>query len=113
MKRLYGSKLRLVPCYEEYLMTLGEIEGILEMKNNHKRFLDCYKMSITVDFDGIDAPVEGIYVMLREYIMIKAFLETKGKMYNLILSVDRGVVGLARSIYLSLIQPYKKKMCWN
>ena len=35
---------------------------------NQKMFLECFTISITVDFDGIDAPVEGLYVALMEAI---------------------------------------------
>ena len=49
------------------------------MINNHKSFMDCYKTSLTVYFYGIGSPVLGISMMLREEIMKKFFLDTKGK----------------------------------
>ena len=46
-------------------MTIYEGEGILETIKKQKIFLEleCYKTSITIDFDGIYAPVEGLSVM--------------------------------------------------
>ena len=58
----------MLKCYEEDLMIMFEGESILEMINNKKISQDFYKTPISVDFDGIYAPVEGISVTLQEEI---------------------------------------------
>ena len=55
-------------------------EDILEMTNNHKIFLGCYKTSISINLYGIDSPSEGLIVTLCEVIMKKVFLDTNGKL---------------------------------
>ena len=63
------------------------------MINNQKIFLECYKTSITVDFDRIYAPVEYLYVTLKEAIIKKFLLDIKGKMKYLIIFVYNGGYG--------------------
>ena len=40
VKRFYGYKLQLVPCYKEYMMTINEVEFRLEMIKNYKKLLE-------------------------------------------------------------------------
>ena len=71
-------------------------EDILLMTKNQKIFLECYKTSIFVDLYGIDAPSEGLTVTLYEFITKKGYLDTNGKMQNLIISVDWGRYGMVK-----------------
>ena len=59
-------------------MILNEFEGILEMITKNKVFLEWYKTSISIKYDGIDESVEGLPVSLREKIMNKVFLYSNG-----------------------------------
>ena len=62
----------------------------MEMISKHNFFSERYKVSIYADFDGIDAPLEGLLVTLREEMTNKIFLDTKGNMNNFILSIYSG-----------------------
>ena len=59
-------------------MILNEFKGILEMITKNKVFLEWYKTSISIKYDGIDESVEGLPVSLREKIMNKVFLYSNG-----------------------------------
>ena len=75
---------------------LDKGKDIMDMTNNQKILLECYKTSISVDLYGIDAPLEGLTVTLCEVITKKVFLDTNGKMQNLIISVDWGRYGMGK-----------------
>ena len=54
--------------------------------------------------------MEGLYVSLQGEMMNKAFLDTNRKMRNLILSIDGGDMVQVRGIFLSYVQPSRRKI---
>ena len=64
---------------------------------------------INVDFDGIDALEERLSVTLRYVMIDKILLDTKVKIQNMILSIDRGDMDQLRGKWLSLMRPSNRK----
>ena len=79
----------MVPCCEEYLVTIDEGEGVLEIINNHNILLERYKTPISIDLDGIDDPVVLLTVMIREVLMKKVLLDIKENINDMKILVDQ------------------------